>query len=67
VLRHNSHLLAENASLGELLAERSAEIESLMERLEVQARGQETSALWGEVERKRLVEDTERLRAEHND
>jgi hypothetical protein len=26
VLRHNSHLLAENASLGELLAEKSAEL-----------------------------------------
>lgn len=66
VLRHNSHLLAENGSLGELLNDKNAEIEMLVGRLEQQLRGEETSMAWVEVEKKRLLEDFARLQEEHN-
>ena len=67
VLRHNSHLLAENASLGELLAERNAELEALHEKLEAQLRGESTNLLWIEVEKKRLLDDFDRRQADHSE
>lgn len=67
VLRHNSHLLAENASLGELLAERNAELENLHEKLEAQMRGESNNLLWIEVEKKRLIEDFEKKHVEHSE
>jgi hypothetical protein len=59
--------LAENASLGELLSERSAELYALQGKLEVQMRGESTNILWIEVEKKRLLEDFDRRNAEHSD
>lgn len=63
ILKHNSHLLNENAALSELLTERNTEIEVLQKRLEAQVNEEVNTLNLIEIEKNRfLAEIEEKLR-----